>query len=842
MQHRCLASPRAVIAATLLGTLGAPSMASAPPATAPSTTQLAPAAATMSVSPPESAPAKAEVATPEVGPAVPVRISGLLFRGMLAGDPELDEAVRLSNTSGDRAVDVGGFALSDRHDPNHPKQRRGTAKLPRGAEIAPGAELWIAYSARGFERVFGFKPAFEIQESDPAVPNLSGTWPQLPARQGVLSLHDAEGRMVDLVAYDAKPDPDLKLAAGAKIGWRGRPVLLFGQTPLDWRGQILGRDRDARGRLRPDTNHAEDWDSGFRAHRLTTDPVHRVERPGQTRLALDPLKQVEASVLCSAAPENAFDSLAEAFDQAGRSIQISAYRVTSAALVDRLVAARERGVSVAIFSEGEPAGGLSDQSRALLRRLQQTGAEIHLSQRQREPLLEPRYRYRHGSYAIIDQRLVVIGSENFGRAGHPADPSFGNRGFEVQIEQADLVDQLQRVWQADLGRGRLPYDVVPAASPAGEVVLRPRDAEFKVEETALRGAYKRRRAALEVSGQMDLGLVLAPDNSLDEGGALLGMIRSAEKELLVIQNSVPLHWGGRTGAPETTPNLALAAVVEAAERGVSTRVLVDGSWYHNEPTDTRDNENTVAYLNKLARVKKLDLRAKVANLASMGLEKIHAKGVIVDRARVFVGSLNWSESSFKANREVGVVIGHPEVAGYFRELFLEDWQASRLYRVEIEAARASVWRDPGGGRRLRSLSRGTRVWVIGEAGRAGKGPAYLEIIHPKDGVGHVSRALTGLPLLAPRETPLHLGRRVRVEGRVLHTEVAGNGIRLRFTHGHGFAAVIFKHHADRFLRAGINPETTFTGKDVTVEGVLRHFHTPEIELKSPRQIEVVGGP
>ena len=90
-------------------------------------------------------------------------------------------------------------------------------------------------------------------------------------------------------------------------------------------------------------------------------------------------------------------------------------------------------------------------------------------------------------------------------------------------------------------------------------------------------------------------------------------------------------------------------------------------------------------------------------MATTHVEKVHAKGLMVDEKQVFVGSINWSENSFKGNREVGVVLRSKEATGYYRELFVEDWRNSRLYRVSIDKSGVSVVDRPA--KRARRLRR-----------------------------------------------------------------------------------------------------------------------------------------
>jgi phosphatidylserine/phosphatidylglycerophosphate/cardiolipin synthase-like enzyme len=56
-----------------------------------------------------------------------------------------------------------------------------------------------------------------------------------------------------------------------------------------------------------------------------------------------------------------------------------------------------------------------------------------------------------------------------------------------------------------------------------------------------------------------------------------------------------------------------------------------------------------------------------------GIEKVHNKGVIVDDTRVLVSSINWNSNSPNFNREAGLIIDHPQVAMYFKQVFDDDW-------------------------------------------------------------------------------------------------------------------------------------------------------------------------
>jgi phosphatidylserine/phosphatidylglycerophosphate/cardiolipin synthase-like enzyme len=55
-------------------------------------------------------------------------------------------------------------------------------------------------------------------------------------------------------------------------------------------------------------------------------------------------------------------------------------------------------------------------------------------------------------------------------------------------------------------------------------------------------------------------------------------------------------------------------------------------------------------------------------------DNVHNKGMIVDATTVLVSSQNWSTASTLHNRDAGVIIANPDVAHYFQQIFLHDWE------------------------------------------------------------------------------------------------------------------------------------------------------------------------
>jgi len=60
---------------------------------------------------------------------------------------------------------------------------------------------------------------------------------------------------------------------------------------------------------------------------------------------------------------------------------------------------------------------------------------------------------------------------------------------------------------------------------------------------------------------------------------------------------------------------------------------------------------------------------------------MHSKVIIIDGEKVEVGSINFSESALKGNREAGIIISSRAIASRFSEAFESDWQNSKDYYV-----------------------------------------------------------------------------------------------------------------------------------------------------------------
>jgi len=82
---------------------------------------------------------------------------------------------------------------------------------------------------------------------------------------------------------------------------------------------------------------------------------------------------------------------------------------------------------------------------------------------------------------------------------------------------------------------------------------------------------------------------------------------------------------------------------------------------------------------------------------------LHAKVMVFDRQRVFVGSMNFDQRSLKLNTELGLLIDSPEMAKVLASRFEDSAQPSNAFALALAAPEPSgkphlVWRTEEDGK------------------------------------------------------------------------------------------------------------------------------------------------
>lgn len=215
---------------------------------------------------------------------------------------------------------------------------------------------------------------------------------------------------------------------------------------------------------------------------------------------------------------------------------------------------------------------------------------------------------------------------------------FGNPTYRYTHEKAVIVDrQRALVMTANLTKSAFTRnrEYIAAVTSPGEVreIAALFDADWK------RTAHVPRAPALVVSDV----------NSRDK---LLTLIDSA-RESMEIEAEVMADREIR------------AALVSAGARGVRVRVVMSTP----EP-----DESSYEGLSQLA--------AAGIGVRTVDSPYIHAKSVLVDGARAYIGSINFTATSMDQNRELGVITRTRSVLNRLRDTFEADWSKGRVFVPE----------------------------------------------------------------------------------------------------------------------------------------------------------------
>lgn len=70
---------------------------------------------------------------------------------------------------------------------------------------------------------------------------------------------------------------------------------------------------------------------------------------------------------------------------------------------------------------------------------------------------------------------------------------------------------------------------------------------------------------------------------------------------------------------------------------------------------------------------------------------LHSKGMVVDRERVYIGSMNFDPRSVRINTEMGVLITSPGLGAELAKVIERDLAPANSWRVEVEKDGSLVW-------------------------------------------------------------------------------------------------------------------------------------------------------
>ncbi len=404
-----------------------------------------------------------------------------------------------------------------------------------------------------------------------------------------------------------------------------------------WKGPILGSASEERifrrFYLDKDTDTAYEW--------LPLKEYYR----GQSEF-MPSSKSFSGEVTVFVSPDCSLEILQKEIRSASI-LRVNVYLFESQDIEREVVDLLSRGGTVYILIEGSPVGGISDTEVKILKHIIEKGGEVRFSN-------DSLYRLNHAKYALIDSDTIIIGSENWNSGGYPPDGSIGNRGWGVVIKDREIFHDMSSIFEHDWAHG---IKISPSDLPQGS--------KSDSDEPDNRYGHKVFESK-NINAEFTTSMIIGPDNSLHYE-TIIETINSAEKTLYIEQAYIRRNW-------RTDENPYLQSAINAATQGVEVKVLLDSMWYNTN--EENDNDELCNYLNDLALQENLDLEARLVKRD--GITKIHNKGVIVDGQRVLISSINWNKHSPTYNREIGIIIENPDLAAYYTEVFLYDWNLGRI--------------------------------------------------------------------------------------------------------------------------------------------------------------------
>jgi V8-like Glu-specific endopeptidase len=133
--------------------------------------------------------------------------------------------------------------------------------------------------------------------------------------------------------------------------------------------------------------------------------------------------------------------------------------------------------------------------------------------------------------------------------------------------------------------------------------------------------------------------------------------------------------------------------------------------YINESRDERALDNYVALVKLIGQKQRAGLDVRIILRKDSGVEarhleflknngvdingirwrnRTHTKGIIVDGEHVLVGSHNWSFDGLRLNRDASLLFYDKEVAQYFQQVFLYDWENWTTSRAPIRQSKPRI--------------------------------------------------------------------------------------------------------------------------------------------------------
>jgi putative cardiolipin synthase len=140
-----------------------------------------------------------------------------------------------------------------------------------------------------------------------------------------------------------------------------------------------------------------------------------------------------------------------------------------------------------------------------------------------------------------------------------------------------------------------------------------------------------------------------------------------------------------------------AAIGRAARRGVSVRLLTNSIQSNNHlvaHSAYRKHINALMHSGAQLHEVKTDARDRERHMLDPVDDKqlaLHAKALVIDRDRVFIGSTNLDPRSLRINSEMGLLVESPPLNEALREAVLPDFDQANAWSLQFSKDGKVQW-------------------------------------------------------------------------------------------------------------------------------------------------------
>jgi cardiolipin synthase C len=405
-------------------------------------------------------------------------------------------------------------------------------------------------------------------------------------------------------------------------------------------------------------------------------------------------------------------------DSAQHSIDVQYYvwwdDESGSLLLKRVIEAADRGVKVRLIVddlttilEDETHPKLRDAAEALVDahpnieiRLFNAWRSRELAGRAVETLnrMERINHRMHNKLLVVDNRAAILGGRNIGNEYFGLSPEFNFRDLDVlgvgpTARQASGV--FDRFWNSDwvvpvkaLGIAATREELRSEYAPVRrKLATAPSLARFPIDRQDWSTVLAK------LPGEMHAGTSLVHMDTPDGEAlnhhmprAIRELVGSAQREVLVTNAYI-------------IPDEASVRLVQArTAQGVKFRILTNSLASHDVPAVNSHYKRWRKPLLE-AGVDLYELRSDAAvqplladtpptKAKFMGL---HVKAMVIDRERVFIGSMNLDPRSAQINSEMGVIVDSPGLAEQLARAMERDMEQDNAWRLTLDAGGEVRW-------------------------------------------------------------------------------------------------------------------------------------------------------